>query len=99
PPPSPTLFPYTTLFRSAGSSVGPWTAATYAAAATGLLILVFCELLPRSVAVPHAASVAPVVIRPVYLLSIVVYPVGFAFTWLTRSEEHTSELQSRENLV
>src|SRR5690606_7263985 len=27
---------------------------------------------------------APVVIRPVYLLSIVVYPVGFAFTWLTR---------------
>ncbi|HZJ08949.1 MAG TPA: hemolysin family protein, partial [Trueperaceae bacterium] len=79
-----TLATVTALQLAAPSNIGPWTAAVYGALVTGLLILVFCELIPRSVAVPHALQVARVVIRPVYLLSIVVYPIGFAFTWLTR---------------
>ena len=72
------------LQLAVGTSVGPWTAAIYAAVISGLLILVLCELIPRSIAVPNALRVSRLVIRPVYLLSIVVYPIGFAFTWLTR---------------
>src|SRR5690606_11235251 len=79
-----TLGVVTGLQLAVGTNVGPWTAAIYAAVVSGLLILVLCELIPRSMAVPNALRVARLVIRPVYLLSIVVYPIGFAFTWLTR---------------
>src|SRR5207302_9048471 len=58
-PPRPTLFPYTTLFRSPPSNK------------------------PRSTAT----------------FSIPRFPISPSRTAWDRSEEHTSELQSRENLV
>src|SRR5690606_41200963 len=76
PPPTATLFPYTTLFRSAGAR------------------------LERQVPRPLLRSApAPLADKP----SVPAKPEPAAL-WrdlLTapRSEEHTSELQSRENLV
>src|SRR5690606_40044574 len=76
PPPRPTLFPYTTLFRSADPPQGPhpprfpprWPAGD------GRVAAARCS----ATAGPRGPGGA----RPA-----------------TRSEEHTSELQSRENLV
>src|SRR5690606_36187987 len=39
---------------------------------------------PRSVALRNPIGMARAVVRPVYLLSIVIYPVGALFTWLTK---------------
>src|SRR5205814_9044133 len=69
-PQTPTLFPYTTLFRS------------FAAAGYSLLV-------GRAVD-RHGA-------RPVEIVGALVLAVGFLM--LSRSEEHTSELQSLRHLV
>src|SRR5690606_41400117 len=91
-PPGPTLFPYTTLFRSEGA---------YYVTAILYLFTVFAMLrLPRTVS--HVGQTRQMLhqevgdgIRYVFgnrtLRSLML--AGF------RSEEHTSELQSRENLV
>src|SRR5690606_41506492 len=80
PPPSPTLFPYTTLFRSPPTSeVTPTTGRSGGAA---------CARANRQVPSQRGSA-------------------GDGGRWLVpkherkpqRSEEHTSELQSRENLV
>src|SRR5690606_41900917 len=77
-PPSPTLFPYTTLFRSSVSSssssvdsVGPVPSDTSVGSTASVASLEISET-ERTTGVPSSAL---------------------------RSEEHTSELQSRENLV
>src|SRR5436309_10867348 len=76
-PPTSTLFPYTTLFRSTynGSYVGP------------TLLLNPGELL--NVTVVNGTPE----ITNLHTHGLHVSPLG------NRSEEHTSELQSRENLV
>src|SRR5690606_41481100 len=80
PPPTSTLFPYTTLFRSAGFCLHPASvlAGLRAPAAT----------LPASPGGYH---------RPRQEIAYRLRPVRFCL--VVRSEEHTSELQSRENLV
>src|SRR3712207_7008576 len=70
-PPRSTLFPYTTLFRSAGRAG--------AAVSDPATILVVDDLAPN-----------------VRLLEAVLAPRGYV---VVRSEEHTSELQSRQYLV
>src|SRR5690606_41140823 len=82
PPPIPTLFPYTTLFRSTnapGVVVRSRSAATSSAASSASP----SETCPASTA--HARNM-PMCVAP-------------ASGPASRSEEHTSELQSRENLV
>ena len=52
--------------------------------ATGLmtfLVLFFGEITPKSLAVHHADRLARVVVRPIYWLSILLYPIGRFFTW------------------
>src|SRR3712207_7400231 len=71
-PPRSTLFPYTTLFRSAAREL--------AVVSTAVLVLALCALVARGRLRPLAAGVP--------LLAV-----------LARSEEHTSELQSRQYLV
>ncbi|HET8986504.1 MAG TPA: hemolysin family protein [Trueperaceae bacterium] len=72
-----------TALQLAGGEPG-WRAALYGALVAGLVILVFGQIIPRAVVVPNAVRVSRLVIRPVYVLSIVVYPIGALFTWLTR---------------
>src|SRR5690606_40757854 len=81
PPPSSTLFPYTTLFRSSSRTAPslPWRTTN-----------------PRT---PMASRVRRVS-RSVSPLLAEEVDTSKPRTWAPRrSEEHTSELQSRENLV
>src|SRR5690606_40518623 len=88
PPPRPTLFPYTTLFRS------------------GLCVLRAQVLLEATRQHQHNVGLLPYACRlleaaqhgreiPVELVAVLVELRCHD----QRSEEHTSELQSRENLV
>src|SRR5690606_41493885 len=82
-PPEPTLFPYTTLFRST-----PPAKSTKRGGSVGST-----RQCPRSVTLPlHEVSAQWELARDSFTERLV---VGAHF----RSEEHTSELQSRENLV
>src|SRR3712207_6938305 len=85
-PPRSTLFPYTTLFRSAVGPAGFGAARGFHGVADVLAVAFadFADGLPPRVA--HDAAVAG--IRPCLLALDV-----------QRSEEHTSELQSRQYLV
>src|SRR5439155_25243784 len=75
PPPTSTLFPYTTLFRSIGVYVPPPS--------------LFSGTTPPFVGVPHGAFVKHVPYRKGWMRLV----------FDERSEEHTSELQSRGHLV
>ncbi|HKI58716.1 MAG TPA: hemolysin family protein [Trueperaceae bacterium] len=55
----------------------------YATGITTLLVLIFGEITPKSIAVHHPVGFSRAVIRPVYVLSIVLYPIGLAFAWIT----------------
>jgi Mg2+/Co2+ transporter CorB len=57
-------------------------AVAYATGFTTLLVLIFGEITPKSFAVHNAVTVARLIIKPVYLLSIVFYPLGRLFTYL-----------------
>ena len=77
----------------------------YATVAMTLLILVFGEITPKSIAVHNAVRFSRLVIRPVYVLSIVLYPVGLFFTWIAtrvlrlfRLEPSTGPLISQSEL-
>src|SRR5690606_40831095 len=97
PPPS-TLFPYTTLFRSLEISPSTHTWAKTSSSSRRALLLSWLTLstsrsrLRRSKGSWYMAAM----IRQ-SLAARVVAPVGLLAHG--RSEEHTSELQSRENLV
>ena len=69
------------LSRQAGFSES--LAVGYATGVMTLLVLIFGEITPKSIAVHNAVGFSRVVIRPVYLLSVVLYPVGRFFAWLT----------------
>src|SRR5690349_23201934 len=79
PPPRSTLFPYTTLFRSHGSS---WRVGSSVAAI-----------------LPQARSKSTLAARSRELLFEAAVRERVGALVLGRSEEHTSELQSRRDLV
>src|SRR5690606_41313946 len=88
PPPSPPLFPYTTLFRSpvlAGEHEGEGAPQPLERPQAGVLDEVQHHLVVGAGAEAVLAQLGPQVLVVVHLA--------------VRSEEHTSELQSRENLV
>src|SRR5690606_41063847 len=89
PPPRPTLFPYTTLFRSVTVIIHGDPHQT----ASGVTVLVqrtqveFLTELRGAIEVDAERHVIGTVVH------------GKGIIRKSRSEEHTSELQSRENLV
>src|SRR5690606_41445333 len=89
-PLSPPLFPYTTLFRSKAStaSMVEGMFAPSATQITPFLISVFASSPFSSFWVAHGSATSTGTCQGVA-----------PATNLARSEEHTSELQSRENLV
>ena len=60
-------------------------ALAYATGAMTLLVLIFGEITPKSFAVHNAVSMSRWVIRPVYYLSVVFYPMGLFFTFLANT--------------
>src|SRR3989475_8266205 len=83
-PPRSTLFPYTTLFRSRAG----WVAALAGLCA---LATIGWALWKKETANAEAFFSAGAL--------LLVAGLAVAAVWLTRSEEHTSELQSQSNLV
>src|SRR2546429_4175034 len=80
-PPRSTLFPYTTLFRSAVKSMWPGVSMMlYSHSFQEQCVAAEVIVIPRS--------------RSCSIQSMTVLP-----SWTSRSEEHTSELQSRLHLV
>jgi len=69
------------LSRQVGFSEA--AAVGYATAVMTILVLIFGEITPKSIAVHHSLGYARLAIRPVYLLSVVLFPVGRAFAWFT----------------
>src|SRR5690606_40355711 len=92
-PPTPTLFPYTTLFRSRIDKYDSRVRMTgakreYSGAALNSFIL----------ALGHSHGIVQKILTHAGVDRI--DPERwYEFGWAARSEEHTSELQSRENLV
>src|SRR5690606_41777136 len=83
-PPRSTLFPYTTLFRSFFVSVG---------------MLIDLRMLP-AYAGPILLITAVCIVGKILTTGFGAFASGNSLkVSLQRSEEHTSELQSRENLV
>src|SRR5690606_41383102 len=86
-PPTPTLFPYTTLFRFMPPRVRAAPAASPASD----------KRREESAIAAASVSAAPPSVRPMTSADSV--PPRRNSCPASRSEEHTSELQSRENLV
>src|SRR3712207_8332480 len=84
-PPRSTLFPYTTLFRSQSF-------------ADALKFIMKEDIIPAQ-AHKWLYTLAPTFGLLPALTTIAVVPWGRGFTIPERSEEHTSELQSRQYLV
>lgn len=69
----------------------------YATGVMTILVLIFGEITPKSLAVHNAVGFSRFVIRPVYALSIILYPIGLFFTWITASILRLFGLESRDN--
>src|SRR5690606_41399412 len=98
PPPRPTLFPYTTLFRSG------YTALKQAGVKPKRPDFPDLRVGNHRERYPSVGGFAPTTPRPEPIEGAKAFPVGHSHKQgmeliLPRSEEHTSELQSRENLV
>src|SRR5207302_10947949 len=92
PPPSPTLFPYTTLFRSRRGRPRIWRVLIFVLAAIffiGPLAAAFKYSLQQDNGGYGFANYGQIIKNHEIRTPLVT----------SRSEEHTSELQSRENLV
>lgn len=57
----------------------------YATGVMTFLILFFGEITPKSLAVHHAEAIARRAVWPIYALSILLYPVGRFFSWVSSS--------------
>src|SRR3712207_8310473 len=89
-PPRSTLFPYTTLFRSAGHRVGVRHA---------LVVHVGAALLHGPAGLREARDQAGLLEQVRHGRQLAVHRDAAGLRERSRSEEHTSELQSRQYLV
>src|SRR3712207_9498368 len=95
-PPRSTLFPYTTLFRSASPAMTLPLPLIACARESGKLLLARPSPAIPPAAVQRNPSYSPPVTR---LVPTTVVPSSLTPSARLRSEEHTSELQSRQYLV
>src|SRR2546430_16593347 len=95
-PPRSTLFPYTTLFRSSGI-VGWLTTTDHKR--IGLMYLVATLVLFLAGGAEALAMRTQLALPNEKLVSPETYDQLMTMHGVTRSEEHTSELQSQSNLV
>src|SRR5690606_41913903 len=99
PPPRSTLVPYTTLFRSTDTARHMANATLDWRASERLNLFLTAQANSKRYADQHPVTDESRYFRDFTVLHLgASYQVNDAVT-LNRSEEHTSELQSRENLV
>lgn len=82
------------LARSVAISEG--LVVTYSTTLMTFLVLIFGEITPKSMAVHHAEAFANLAIRPIYLLSVFLYPVGLFFTYISSSILRLFGLEPRQ---
>ncbi len=80
------------LSRQVGFSEA--AAVAYATAVMTLLVLVVGEITPKSIAVHNPVGYSRAVIRPVYAMSVVLFPLGRAFAWFTSTVLRLLRLES-----
>ena len=80
------------LSRQVGFSEA--AAVAYATGVMTLLVLVLGEITPKSIAVHNPVGFSRVVIRSVYAMSVVLYPIGRAFAWFTARVLRALRLES-----
>eukprot|EP00466_Bigelowiella_natans_P011516 jgi/Bigna1/78415/fgenesh1_pg.54_\ len=55
---------------------------------SAVLILLFCEIMPKAIAVRHPVPVARIVVHPLSMIAMILYPLGrmctFIATWLLK---------------
>jgi putative hemolysin len=72
----------------------------YATGIMTVLVLIFGEITPKSIAVHNPTGYSRFAIRPVYALSVFLYPVGLAFAWITTRILRLLQLEaSRDPLI
>src|SRR2546430_9694433 len=91
-PPSSTLFPSPTLFRSYLVTVLSWLRLRPADAVYATIVTVLVTFLPFWLSIPRY-------LLGMYPLFLLAGRITRRWLYLPRSEEHTSELQSQSNLV
>src|SRR3712207_6855887 len=92
-PPRSTLFPYTTLFRSAVFNIVEDTSFLDSVSQIGVIILMFMAGLDTDLDQLKRKGISYLLIA---LFGVIIPLIGGS---ISRSEEHTSELQSRQYLV
>src|SRR5690606_40385810 len=98
PPAAPPPFPYTTLFRSAALARAFWSEG-WTRVIVFALAMATAEWLRGHVLTGFPWNAFGYALTPTPLLMQSAAVVGLWGLPLARSEEHTSALQSRENLV
>src|SRR3712207_9241407 len=95
-PPRSTLFPYTTLFRSlAGSTANAFGASSFLALGVTAVFL-HPDMVAAMGGNQDLDFLGIPIVKTQYTSSVL--PI-ILIIWIMRSEEHTSELQSRQYLV
>eukprot|EP00978_Attheya_sp_CCMP212_P018536 scaffold50815_cov40-Attheya_sp.AAC.1 len=74
----------TTIFTHLAASIFGVRGERYGAVALTAVTLFFVELLPKSIGVTNAESVARLIVPPINMVSIVVSPLGGALSWLAK---------------
>ncbi len=73
----------TALVTDLATSAWGSTGIAYATGLMTFLILFFGEITPKSIAVHNADRLARFFVRPIYWLSVLLYPIGRFFTWMS----------------
>lgn len=87
----------TTVFTHLVAGVFGASGEKYGALALTALTLFFVELLPKSIGVTNAESVARVMVPPINIMTMFVAPVGVSLSWLAKKTLSLIGLKGKEN--
>eukprot|EP00532_Pseudo-nitzschia_australis_P009311 CAMPEP_0168168812 /NCGR_PEP_ID=MMETSP0139_2-20121125/3304_1 /TAXON_ID=44445 /ORGANISM="Pseudo-nitzschia australis, Strain 10249 10 AB" /LENGTH=796 /DNA_ID=CAMNT_0008086189 /DNA_START=198 /DNA_END=2588 /DNA_ORIENTATION=+ len=87
----------TTVFTHLVGAVFGASGEKYGALALTALTLFFVELLPKSIGVTNAESVARIMIPPINILTMFVAPIGVSLSWLAKKTLSLIGLKGNEN--
>lgn len=87
----------TTVFTHLVAGVFGTAGEKYGALALTALTLFFVELLPKSIGVTNAESVARVMVPPINIMTTFVSPIGVSLSWLAKKTLSLIGLKGKEN--
>ncbi len=87
----------TTVFTHLVAGVFGNSGEKYGALALTALTLFFVELLPKSIGVTNAESVARVMVPPINIMTTFVSPIGVSLSWLSKKTLSLIGLKGKEN--